>query len=72
VYAPTELINPYSTLTGAAPVMKSSEHLFFKLSDPQCVAFLKDWTGHDRLQSRWPTRRANLEGDAGLSDWDIA
>ena len=36
VYAPTDLKNPYSALTGATPVLRSSEHLFFQLSDPQC------------------------------------
>src|SRR5262247_965231 len=36
VYAPTDLINPYSTLTGATPVLKTSEHFFFRLSDPKC------------------------------------
>ncbi len=41
VYAPTDLKNPYSTLTGATPVMKSSDHFFFKLSDPKCVDFLR-------------------------------
>src|SRR5512139_4167488 len=45
VYTPTDLKNPYSTLSGATPVMKSSEHYFFKLSDPRCVAFLEQWTG---------------------------
>ena len=44
VYAPTDLKNPYSTLTGATPVLKSSEHFFFRLSDPQCVSFLRQWT----------------------------
>ena len=44
VYSPTDLINPYSTLTGATPELRSSEHFFFKLSDPRCVDFLKDWT----------------------------
>ena len=34
VYAPTDLKNPYSTLTGATPVMKSSDHYFFKLVGP--------------------------------------
>src|SRR2546421_237277 len=43
VYAPTDLINPYSALTGAPPVLKASEHFFFRLSDPRCVAFLKEW-----------------------------
>src|SRR4051812_42000506 len=37
VYTPTDLKNPYSTLSGAAPVLKTSEHYFFKLSDPNCV-----------------------------------
>jgi methionyl-tRNA synthetase len=40
VYAPTDLINPYSTLSGAKPELKNSEHFFFKLSDPRCVEFL--------------------------------
>ena len=44
VYSPTDLINPYSALSGATPLLKSSEHFFFKLSDPRCMAFLKDWT----------------------------
>src|ERR1700747_1870248 len=43
VYAPTDLINPYSALSGAPPVLRSSEHYFFRLSDPQCVAFLTEW-----------------------------
>ncbi|HBJ67319.1 MAG TPA: methionine--tRNA ligase, partial [Alcaligenes faecalis] len=57
VYAPTELIEPYSTLTNARPVLKTSEHFFFRLSDPRCVAFLQEWTtgknaqGKPRLQS---------------------
>ena len=52
VYAPTDLKNPYSTLSGAAPVLKTSEHYFFKLSDPNCVAFLRDGsTSRGRLQS---------------------
>ncbi len=43
VYAPTDLINPYSTLSGAKPVLRTSDHLFFRLSDPRCVAFLEEW-----------------------------
>jgi len=77
VYAPTELKNPYSTLSGAAPVMKSSEHYFFKLSDPRCVEFLEQWTGGERLQSEvgnkireWFTK--DELGAGGLSDWDIS
>ena len=44
VYAPTELKNPYSALSGAVPVLKTSDHYFFKLSDPRCVEFLEGWT----------------------------
>ena len=78
VYAPTELKNPYSTLTGATPVMKSSEHFFFKLSDPQCVEFLRGWTlgdvdGKPRLQSEVANKAKEwLEGEGGLGDWDIS
>ena len=43
VYAPTDLKNPYSTLSGATPVMKTSEQYFFKLSDKKCVEFIKQW-----------------------------
>ena len=44
VYAPTDLINPFSALSGATPVLKTSEHFFFKLSDPRAVEFLTEWT----------------------------
>jgi len=74
VYAPTEVKNPYSVLTGATPVMKSSEHFFFKLSDPQCVDFLRGWALQDhRLQSEVANKcKEWLEGDGGLGDWDIS
>lgn len=81
VYAPTDLINPYSALSGAKPVLKSSEHFFFKLSDPRCVAFLEDWTQNGRLQPEvankvreWFTVRTNPDGtkSEGLGDWDIS
>ncbi|MCZ2405622.1 MAG: methionine--tRNA ligase [Burkholderiales bacterium] len=81
VYAPTDLINPYSALSGAKPVLKHSEHFFFKLSDPRCVAFLEDWTQDGRLQPEvankvreWFTVRTNPDGSTseGLGDWDIS
>ena len=51
VYSPTKLKNPYSTLSGATPVIKSSEHYFFKLSDPKCRDFLRGWINQPgRLQ----------------------
>ncbi len=87
VYAPTELINPYSALSGAKPVLRSSEHFFFKLSDPDCVKFLQAWTqdpdesGKPRLQpevankvKEWFSVRTNPDGSKseGLGDWDIS
>jgi methionyl-tRNA synthetase len=75
VYAPTDLINPYSTLSGAAPELKTSEHYFFRLSDPKCVEFLRDWVGNDRLQSQVANKaREWLDGedDKALGDWDIS
>jgi methionyl-tRNA synthetase len=83
VYAPTDLKNPYSTLSGATPEMRSSEHYFFKLSDPRCVDFLRTWTtsadrhGVPRLQSEiiakskeWLGNDADAESKMG--DWDIS
>ena len=81
VYAPTDLINPYSTLSGATPLLKSSEHFFFKLSDPRCVNFLQDWTQDGKLQpevankvKEWFSVRTNPDGSKseGLGDWDIS
>ena len=77
VYAPTDLKNPYSTLTGATPVMKQSEHYFFKLSDPRCIAFLTGWTQQGQLQSEVLNKvsewfRTDEDGRGGLSDWDIS
>jgi methionyl-tRNA synthetase len=74
VYSPTEVINPYSVLTGATPVMKSSEHFFFKLSDEKCVEFLRGWALQDnRLQSEVANKcKEWLEGEGGLGDWDIS
>jgi len=73
VYTPTELKNPYSTLTGATPVLKQSEHFFFRLSDPRCLEFLRSWTQDGRLQTEVANKAAEwLNQDAGLSDWDIS
>jgi len=73
VYSPTELKNAYSTLSGAKPVLKSSEHFFFKLSDPQCVRFLREWTQDGKLQPQVANKAKEwLEGEAGLGDWDIS
>ncbi|MDM0076822.1 methionine--tRNA ligase [Variovorax sp. J2P1-59] len=71
VYSPTELINPYSTLTGATPELRSSEHFFFKLSDPQVVDFLKGWTQDGKLQPEM-AKKASEWFEAGMADWDIS
>jgi methionyl-tRNA synthetase len=78
-YSPTELINPYSAVSGATPVRKETEHYFFKLSE--CVDFLRDWTRREAIQGK-PTLQAEAAnkmnewlGEAGenkLSDWDIS
>ena len=76
VYSPTKLKNPYSTLSGAKPVIKSSEHYFFKLSDPRCKTFLRDWINKPgRLQPQVANKAKEwLEGkdDKTLADWDIS
>jgi methionyl-tRNA synthetase len=76
VYAPTDLINPYSALTGARPVLKASEHFFFRLSDPQCVAFLEQWLDTPgRLQPQVANKAREWltgGGELRLSDWDIS
>ena len=82
VYAPTDLKNPYSGLSGATPVLKHAEHFFFKLSDPRCVEFLQDWTQNGKhLQpevankvKEWFSVRSNPDGTTseGLGDWDIS
>src|SRR3954466_5831005 len=76
VYAATELKNPYSTLSGAKPVIKSSEHYFFRLSDPQCKAFIRQWVETPgRLQPQVVNKAMEWlegEGDKALSDWDIS
>jgi methionyl-tRNA synthetase len=76
VYSPTQLINPYSTLSGAKPELRSSDHLFFKLSDEKCVAFLREWLEQPgRLQPQVVNKAwewLDAEGDKALGDWDIS
>jgi methionyl-tRNA synthetase len=76
VYAPIDLIDPYSTLTGVAPVRKSSDHYFFRLSDPKCIGFMKGWLDTPgRLQSSVANKAREWlggSGDQALSDWDIS
>jgi methionyl-tRNA synthetase len=76
VNAPTDLINPRSTLTGAVPVLRTSDHLFFRLSDARCVEFLRSWLDDPgRLQPQVANKAKEWldgSGDKALSDWDIS
>ena len=78
VYSPTDLKNPYSTLSGATPVLKSSDHYFFQLSSQRCIDFLKEWTTTPgRLQPEVLNKikewfATDEHGHVGLNDWDIS
>jgi len=74
-YAPTELINPYSAVSGAQPERRNSDHYFFKLSDSRCQEFLRKWTRSDTLQPEASNKMQEWLGGAGenkLTDWDIS
>src|SRR5271168_386785 len=76
VNSPADLIDPYSTLSGAKPLMKTSDHYFFRLSDPQCVEFLSGWLDTpERLQPQVANKAREWlagKGDQALDDWDIS
>lgn len=79
VYSPTEVINPYSTLSCSRPELRTSTHYFFKLSDPECVKFLREWTtgngkdGLPRVQEEVLAKDSEWLGtDGHLTDWDIS
>ena len=79
VYSPTEVINPYSTLSGSRPELRTSTHYFFKLSAPECVKFLREWTtgngkdGLPRVQEEVLAKDSEWLGtDGHLTDWDIS
>ena len=72
-YSPTDLINPFSAVSGATPVRKETEHYFFKLSE--CADFLKAWTRSGTLQAEAANKMNEWLGEASenkLSDWDIS
>ncbi|TCP06127.1 methionyl-tRNA synthetase [Uruburuella suis] len=84
-YSPTDLIKPYSAISGATPVLKESEHFFFKLGD--CIDYLQEWTAGSttladgRVQPHLQPEALNKmkewlvpdeNGEGGLSDWDIS
>ncbi|AJY30395.1 methionine--tRNA ligase [Burkholderia thailandensis 34] len=73
-YQPTDLVNPYSVVSGATPVRKTSTHHFFRLSDPRCEAFLREWVS-GLAQPEATNKMREWLGDAGeakLADWDIS
>ena len=77
VYAATELKNPFSTLTGATPELRVSEHYFFRLSDPRCIAFLREWTTSGAVQPEVLNKITEWiapgeDGQPKMGDWDIS
>ncbi|HNH90787.1 MAG TPA: methionine--tRNA ligase, partial [Thiobacillaceae bacterium] len=70
-YQPTDLIEPYSAVSGAAPVRRQSDHYFFKLSDPRCADFLRSWIVPPQVQAE-AANKLNEWLSGGLSDWDIS
>jgi methionine--tRNA ligase len=79
VYTPMEVINPYSTLSGSHPEIRKSTHYFFRLSDPKCVEFLREWSkgngpdGTPRVQPEVLAKDNEWLGEDGnLNDWDIS
>ncbi len=78
IYAPTELIHPYSVVSGAQPERRSSDHYFFKLSDLRCHTFLHNWTQgklDNQVVAPLQLEAANKMREwfeAGLSNWDIS
>ena len=75
-YAPTDLKNPFSVVSGATPIRKISDHYFFKLSDPRCENFLRNWTQvKTPLQPEARNKMKEWVGEPGeskLGDWDIS
>jgi methionyl-tRNA synthetase len=75
-YSPTDLINPYSAVSGVKPERKASEHHFFRLSDKRCEDFLRSFTQTgDRLQPEAANKMKEWLGEPGdnkLADWDIS
>ena len=68
-YTPTDLVNPVSSISGATPVKKESEHYFFDL--PAFETMLRDWVGAGHLQSE-VANKLDEWFEAGLKEWDIS
>ena len=83
-YSPTDLLNPYSAVSGVKPERRTSKHYFFKLSDQRCKAFLKEWVFESlssqsgvalEMKPRLQSEAANKMNEwlsGGLTDWDIS
>ena len=77
-YTPNDLIEPYSAVSGAKPVLRTSDHYFFKLSNPSCQSFLRRWTREPgRLQAEASNKMQEWlgfedDGENKLTDWDIS
>src|SRR5882724_568843 len=74
-YAPTDLKNPYSAVSGAKPELRNSSHYFFKLSADTCQQFLREWTRSGALQLEAANKMQEwlgTEGENKLTDWDIS
>ncbi|MDR0736719.1 MAG: methionine--tRNA ligase [Zoogloeaceae bacterium] len=76
-YAPTELKNPYSAVSGAKPELRDSEHYFFRLSDPRCENFLRRYARQENgvLQPEAANKMREwlgAEDEHFLTDWDIS
>ena len=71
-YSPTDLKEPYSVVSGAKPVRKTSDHFFFKLSDARCRSFLEQWTQADEHLQPEARNKIREWFDQGLNDWDIS
>ena len=69
-YDATELKDPYSTLSNATPILKTSKHYFFDL--PEFEQFLKDWTRSDNRLQTSVANKLQEWFDAGLTSWDIS
>jgi methionyl-tRNA synthetase len=71
-YSPTDLISPYSVVSGAAPVRRASEHYFFRLSHEDCRTFLEQWTQSGHHLQEEARNKIREWFDQGLNDWDIS
>ena len=71
-YSPIDLKNPCSVVSGAKPVRKSSDHYFFRLSDPKCQKFLEEWTQENEHLQPEGKNKIREWFDQGLHDWDIS